>query len=190
MVAAGGRAVSAAVRVNDAAAPDFASLQTRVLAPGFPWHYARATREDDGQENPWLRSWVHMVYDHGNWYSQDGQFILSQILATMAAVGEPIANIFRIRIVLNTITDQPYLNGAHVDFVWPHKTALLYLDDADGDTVIYQERWEGERPQAFTVSDQVAPAANRLVLFDGQRFHTGTTPTRTARRVVLNVNYD
>jgi hypothetical protein len=178
------------MRVVDQAAPGFAELQSRILEPGFPWHYARATREDDGEENPWLRGWVHMVYDHGKWYSHDGEFILKQIVAMMGAVAEPIVNIYRIRIVLNTITDRPYLSGAHVDFVWPHKTALLYINDADGDTVIYEELCESGRPQTFTVAEQIAPAANRLVLFDGQRFHTGTTPTRTARRVVLNVNYD
>ena len=178
------------MRIIDKAAPGFAELQARILEPGFPWHYARATREDDGGDNPWLRGWVHMVYDHGQWYSRDAEFILQQIIAMMNAVAEPIGSIYRIRIVLNTITDQPYLNGAHVDFVWPHKTALLYINDADGDTMIYEELCEGERPETFTVSHQVAPAANRLVLFDGLRFHTGTTPTRTARRVVLNVNYD
>jgi len=178
------------MRVIDQAAPGFAELQARILEPGFPWRYARATREDDGEENPWLRGWVHMVYDHGHWYSQDAEFIVKQVVAMMGAVAEPISSIFRVRIVLNTITDRPYLNGAHVDFVWPHKTALLYINDADGDTVIYEELCADERPQTFTVAQQIAPVANRLVLFDGQCFHTGTTPTRTARRVVLNVNYD
>jgi hypothetical protein len=177
------------MRVIDNAAPGFGALQEKILAPGFPWHYARATQKD-GVDNPWLRGWVHVVYDHGNWYSQDGEFILNHIVDMFAAVNEPATNIYRIRLVLNTITDQPYLNGAHVDFVWPHKTALLYLDDADGDTVIYEETWREERPAAFTEAGRFAPAANRLVLFDGLRFHTGTTPARAARRVVLNVNYD
>jgi hypothetical protein len=178
------------MRVIDKAAPDFGGLQAKVLEPGFPWYYARATREGDGEESPWLRGWVHMVYDHGQWYSQAGEFIVQQIVAMMGAVGEPIQSIYRIRIVLNTITDRPYLNGAHVDFVWPHKTALLYINDADGDTLIYEERCAGVRPETFTLRQQIVPVANRLVLFDGQRFHTGTTPTRTARRVVLNVNYE
>ena len=178
------------MRVIDDAAPGFAALQEKILAPGFPWHYARATQKTDGPENPWLRGWVHVVYDHGHWYSQDGEFILNQIAAMFAAVGEPATSIYRIRLVLNTIADRPYLNGAHVDFFWPHKTALLYLDDADGETVIYEERWSEQPPAAFTEAARVAPAPNRLALFDGLRFHTGTLPTRAARRVVLNVNYD
>ena len=178
------------MRVIDNAFPTFGELQDKILEPGFPWFYARGTREDDGNANPYLMGWVHMVYDHGKWYSNHAEFILKQIISAMAAIGEPMQNVYRIRIVLNTISDQPYLNGAHVDFGWPHKTALLYVNDADGDTVIYEERWAEVRPETFTVAQTVAPLANRMVLFDGLHFHTGTTPTKTARRIVLNVNYD
>src|ERR1700759_2739751 len=86
------------MRVIDKAAPGFADLQAKVLEPGFPWHYARATREQDGEENPWLRSWVHMIYDHGHWYSQAGDFILGQVIAMMGAVGEPLRSIYRVRV--------------------------------------------------------------------------------------------
>ena len=180
------------MRVVDNAAPDFAALQAKILAPGFPWYYARGTRENDGNTNPYLYGWVHLVYDKGQWFSQDYELFVNQIIAMMAAVAEPIENIYRVRLVLNTISDQPYLNGAHVDFVWPHKTALLYVNDADGDTLVYDERWQDEakEPETFTVAHRIPPAANRLALFDGLNFHTGTTPTKTARRIVLNVNYD
>ena len=87
------------MRVVDNAAPDFAALQAKILAPGFPWYYARGTRENDGNTNPYLNGWVHVVYDHGHWYSQAGEFIVQQIIAMMGAVGEPIQSIYRIRIV-------------------------------------------------------------------------------------------
>jgi hypothetical protein len=29
-----------------------------------------------------------------------------------------------------------------------------------------------------------------VFMFDGLQLHTGTTPTKTARRIVLNINYD
>jgi hypothetical protein len=179
-----------ATRIVDDAMPGFAELQARVLAPGFPWYYARATRETDGAANPYLAGWVHLVYDHGKWYSQDAQFITGKIIEAFQAIEEPAETVFRIRIVLNAVSDQPYLNGPHVDFVWPHKTALLYLNDADGDTVIYEERWREGYGGPYTVAQAIAPKAGRMALFEGLRFHTGTTPTKTARRVVLNVNYE
>ncbi len=170
--------------------PNFAEFQAKIMAPGFPWYYARATKQTDGYINPYLYSWVHLVFDDGKWYSEAAQFISNEIVAALALANEAPKGVFRIRVIMNTITDQPYLNGAHVDFTWPHKTALLYINDADGDTVIYNERWESGVPETLTVAQDIQPVANRLVLFDGLRLHTGTTPTKTARRVVLNINYE
>jgi hypothetical protein len=42
----------------------------------------------------------------------------------------------------------------------------------------------------YTPEHRVAPVANRLVLFDGLQFHSGTTPVKTPRRVVVNINYE
>ena len=66
----------------------------------------------------------------------------------------------------------------------------IYINDADGPTLIYKERWRPDHPEIYTVDQAVEPVANRMVLFDGLRFHTGTTPTRTNRRVVININYE
>jgi hypothetical protein len=178
------------VRVIDNAMPGFARFQAQVLAPGFPWYYARATRKEDEGANPWLYGWVHLVLDNGEWFSQHHDLFMDEISRMFIALAEPVKGIHRIRVVLNTLTDQPYLNGAHVDLMIPHKTALLYVNDADGDTVIYGESWREGYAGPYTEAHRVAPAANRLVLFDGQTFHTGTTPVKTPRRVVVNINYD
>jgi hypothetical protein len=180
------------VRIVDDAMPNFAALQERVLSPGFPWYYARQTKKEDAGANPWLNGWVHLVYDGGQFYSHDHPLFTEQIGYLLGALGEqPREGVRRIRLIMNTMTDQPYLNGAHVDLMFPHKTLLLYLNDSDGDTLIYKERadhpdWTGP----LTLDQAVAPKANRAVLFDGQQLHTGTTPVKTARRVVLNINYE
>jgi hypothetical protein len=178
------------MRVIDDAMPDFADLQAAIMAPGFPWYYARGTREDDGNANPYLYGWAHMVFDKGAWYSEQAGFITHKVAGLLQALKESVNSLLRLRIVMNTISDQPYLNGPHVDFVYPHKTALLYINDADGDTVVYNEQWNDGIPDPLTVARTVAPAAGRAFLFDGLQLHTGTTPTKAARRIVLNINYD
>ncbi len=178
------------MRIVDDAMPDFELFQAHILGPGFPWHYARATKEDHGPVNPWLMGWVHMVFDDDKWYSQSHSLFVKAITAAMINVLEPVKGIYRIRIVMNTITDRPYLNGPHVDFKFPHKTALLYVNDADGNTLVYNERWAAGGHGPLTIAREITPVANRMVLFDGLRLHTGTTPTTTGRRVVLNINYE
>ena len=178
------------MRIIDNAMPNFAEVQDRILAPGFAWYYARATKKTDEPINPYLYGWVHLVFDDGKWFSDAAQLVGEGVLGALAQAGEPVKGVFRIRLILNTISDRPYLNGPHVDLLMPHKTALIYLNDADGPTLIYNERWSEPMPQTFTVGAQVEPVANRMAIFDGQRFHTGTTPTRTPRRIVLNINYE
>jgi len=178
------------VRVIDDAMPGFAAFQAQVMAPGFPWHYARATRPGDEAANPWLNGWVHLVLDNGQWFSPHLDLFMDSLTQMFVGLGEPVQGIHRIRVVLNTLTDRPHLNGAHVDLTTPHKTALLYVNDADGDTVIYEERWREGYAGPFTEAHRVAPVANRLALFDGLTFHTGTTPVKTPRRVVVNINYE
>ena len=170
--------------------PDFPELQAAIMAPGFPWYSALGTRVDYGNVNPYLYGWVHMVFDKGNWYSEQAGLITHKVAGLFRALNEPVENILGLRIVMNTISDQPYLNGAHVDFVYPHKTALLYINDSDGDTVIYKEQWKDGVPEKLTVAQTVPAVANRVFLFDGLHLHTGTTPAKTARRIVLNINYD
>ena len=178
------------MRVIDNAMPGFADFQAQVMAPGFPWHYARATKPGDEGVNPWLYGWVHLVFDNGQWFSHHHDLFMNAISQMFIALNEPVKGIHRIRVVLNTLTDQPYLNGAHVDLLIPHKTALLYVNDADGDTLLYQERWREGYDGPYAEAHRIAPAANRLVLFDGLTFHTGTTPVKTPRRVVMNINYE
>ncbi len=77
----------------------------------------------------------------------------------------------------------------HVDYMNPHTTALYYLDSADGDTVFFNQRYQGGlQPQEFSVASRLAPRANRLVVFDGLQYHTATAPCSSELRMVVNVN--
>ena len=180
------------MRIIDSAVPDFPALQELILAVGFPWYYARQTKPAEGQPvNPFLHGWVHMVFDNGVYYSEFADKIFAWVRPALVQAGESVSMLHRIRIVLNVITDQPYLNGAHVDLPnYPHKTALIYMNDSDGKTVIYNERWQPGYDGPFTVAQEIDAVANRMLIFDGMRYHSGTTPAKTPRRVILNVNYE
>lgn len=56
------------------------------------------------------------------------------------------------------------------------KTAIYYLNTNDGKTV-------------FENGKEINSKANRLVVFSGKLFHTGTTHTDTLYRSVINFNY-
>ena len=73
-----------------------------------------------------------------------------------------------------------FLAGFHVDFEYEntpnYKTGLFYLSDTDGYTVLE----DGTRVECVK---------NRLVIFNGSIFHSGTTCTNKNRRTTLNFNY-
>jgi len=102
----------------------------------------------------------------------------------------------RVRLGLLTRGQEQILNPPHVDFHYPTYTGLLYLNDVDGDTHFYKERFESvEKEQklrknnSFTLDRKVSPKANRLILFDGNIYHSSQTPTTEAYRWVINFNW-
>jgi len=73
------------------------------------------------------------------------------------------------------IIERPY----HVDFELPNavqKTAIFNIITCDGYT-------------RFEDGDNVPSVENRMIIFDGNMKHAGTTTTNEKARVVINVNY-
>jgi len=88
-----------------------------------------------------------------------------------------VAAIIRIKANLTTKTPSIVEHGYHVDQRFPHsKTAIFYLNTCDGYT-------------SFENEGIVESVENRIVIFDSDKRHTGTSLTNDPRRVVININY-
>ena len=182
----------------------FKKIQEEILGFGFDWHYGRRVNEDDGSnENSFLIGWVHVV---AGWESEQKftpelySLIESELSKVLTNNNEPCGEIIRVRIVCNTTADKSYITQPHVDCDYTHQTVLFYINDADGDTIIYNEKFKPglgiESVQLcraikhkLTIKAEIKPKANRLVIFNGLHYHSGTTPTESDRRVVMNINY-
>ena len=79
---------------------------------------------------------------------------------------------------------------AHIDQPTPHFATIFYLNDSDGNTVIYNEKYDDSIgiPEKLTVQQEIEPRANRLLIFDGLYIHTGHTPSEHNNRIILNSN--
>ena len=80
------------------------------------------------------------------------------------------------------------LGYPHIDDIEPHTVALYYLDSADGGTTLYNEHGPAT-PQEFTVHTTINPEPNKLVLFNGLRFHSANPPLTSRKRIVVNMNF-
>jgi hypothetical protein len=168
----------------------------------FPWNYGRTAKGEDTVENPFLRGFVRVVINDGILVFDPHRIIEPAVRLALGYAGEKVKSILRIRCILNTVADKNYEFGTHVDLQQPHRTALIYLNDSDGDTIIYNERLtptlstlggnleiDDDTLPELTIKQTVAPKANRMAIFDGHLYHSGRTPTTVSRRVAININY-
>ena len=109
--------------------------------------------------------------------------------------GQPFSRLLRIRLGMFTksAVEAPYHNP-HVDFYQHHQNAIYYVNDTDGDTVLFNETFEDvsqeqsvayTREQRFTIAKRVSPKKGRMFGFPGQHYHASMHPTKSASRIAI-----
>jgi hypothetical protein len=111
----------------------------------------------------------------------------------------PFTALLRIRIGLFTKGAVEALHhNPHVDFYEPHRTALYYVNDTDGDTFVFEDTYEQvgahQAPAhasagKFTVADRIAPKKGRMAAFDGKHYHASMHPQAHVSRIVVTFNF-
>jgi hypothetical protein len=66
------------------------------------------------------------------------------------------------------------------------KSLLYYVNNSDGDTILYNERFNGEPVGRVTEQLRVSPKKGRAIIFDSNQIHSGSAPTKKGYRVVIN----
>ena len=95
-------------------------------------------------------------------------------------------------------------HAPHIDMVYSHKAALIYMNTCNGYTGMVNDDWErpemiqydkenhkfeGDSFSDFSKENRVESVANRLCLHDGSVPHYSTTCTDARKRLVLAINY-
>jgi hypothetical protein len=126
--------------------------------------------------------------------------LLPLLFALCDRANLPYQSLLRIRLGLfpKTLIDVPHHNP-HVDFYnVPHRTAVYYVNDSDGDTFVFKETSNElnleqslahTREQKFTVAARVSPKKGRIVCFDGKHYHASMHPMKAAYRMAITFNF-
>ena len=104
--------------------------------------------------------------------------LVSLILPCLFQIQDHLDSPRILRARLDMTLYHPYCipHQEHTDMDIPHYSAVYYLNNSDGNTIIGDTK--------------VAPRANRVVVFDGDIVHNGHSPCEHHNRIIINSNYD
>jgi hypothetical protein len=89
----------------------------------------------------------------------------------------------------------------HIDKAEPHVTIIYYINDSDGDTLIFNDENNKHLKNIkqfmnndnfldfknFELNKCISPKKGRVVVFDGNLWHYGKYPTKGERNII-NIN--
>ena len=184
----------------------FVKLSSYLLSQEFPWFYTEHVSLDPidnnikNKEAVETDGYAHLFYDRdlrleavtnvvmedfNNQIQNRFGITYDDIIRSRASIKHPKIG----------YTEENY-NLPHVDYFMPHLSLIYYLNDCDGDTRIFEEKFTpvpagpnlGISYDTFTVKDRVSPKANRLLVINGLKYHTASNPIKSKRRVIININ--
>lgn len=157
-------------------------------------HCTNTSGEKSVENSDWINSFSSIIYGNGE-YHGSSDFIFNILIRALDYQDQELDLLLRIRLGLILRTPSPINHGEHVDWYDPVnklRTGLFYINDSDGDTFIYKEKYNvdlAERPKVFNLKKQISPLENRWYDFDGKRYHNSTSPINHNYRLVLTFNY-
>lgn len=160
----------------------------------FPWYYQRNISYSDNH---------HANRDNlgnfgfGFWIKKEDWTDTSMTKFLMPfcyRVAETISatSIMGVRIDMTMFNPFNHMHQPHIDLDIPHYASVYYVNDSDGDTILYNESYRGnevEEMKSLTIKEKISPKANRLLVFNGKYYHTGHSPSKHKNRIIINSNY-
>jgi GR25 family glycosyltransferase involved in LPS biosynthesis len=152
---------------------DFIEIKNLLLSKNFPWYYGVVVEDDaiveDQLGDAYNFQFTHVFYNNflsnGEYY-----FKLEKLLTKINP-----KSLLRIKANLSPRTDKIVEYGYHIDF--PDViSCIFYINTNNGYT-------------KFKTGEIVDSVENRIVFFDSNHLHTGSSCTDQDRRIAINLNF-
>ena len=153
----------------------FQYIQNVMLGPNLTWNYNDGIVGSD--DPPGSFQFTHTFYAAHGVTPDPDKMIKSPWLSILDPVVRQLGGSgWRIKANMGPKTTEIRRNKFHIDF--PNiETAVYFINTNNGWT-------------EFQNGDKVESVANRIVIFDSNTMHTGTTCTDQKVRVLINFNYE
>lgn len=175
----------------------FSSIANCITSNEFQWYFQNDISGKIVTDDLGDFGFSHVFYKDGetksDWFEDIIPFV-NKVLNFTDSV-----EILRARGDLTLYNKDCHKHKTHVDLTCENTTAILYITNSDGNTILYDQHNKFTDPEKihnyiyenekdFNIVKEIEPVANRLVVFNGLRFHTGHSPTKHKRRILLNIN--
>jgi hypothetical protein len=169
-----------------------ADLQDEILSEKFEWTFRDYT---SGGECPNF-AWIHDANTedcHQLVHVTSGKSAINSLMGPLIYnIAETVGyNVQIQRIKINLMTPNPFrqnpnsYNRPHVDHSRPDAmTAIYYVNDSDGDTIIFGNDYTGNDPGDLKIIERITPKAGTLILFPSKLYHASSSPTSGKRSVI------
>jgi len=149
----------------------FLDIRNTMLNANFPWYFANSVVSEDVL----CHELYNYQFGHSFYFNYGFQSEYTKIIIPILEKLNPIA-ICRIKGILLPRTEENIMHGFHIDNVHKTKVAIYYVNTNNGYT-------------KFLDGAKINSKSNRLVIFDSDEYHTGSTCTDEKVRVAINFNY-
>ncbi len=165
------------------------------LHPSFPWALTIDAVEGIDEylnlkENS-IPGIFHTFFYNGQLCSERFEDI-KWILPEFEKIGLDTKKIIRVRAGMFFKHPDKTPHICHVDAKVPHTTAVYYVNDCDGDLLLYNETFKThpwKKPELPTEFARFSPAQGKLAIFDGQHYHASSYPTVKPLRLAITFNF-
>jgi len=149
---------------------DFEEIKNLILSPLFPWNFTPfVTYKKENLPIPASYYFTHHFWS--GFHAEPESQVFTPILNLLECKA-----LLRIKSNLYPSTETIVHHDYHVDYDFPHKGAIFYLNTNNGLTVLED-------------GTEIKSIENRLLLFDSSKPHRSTTCSDDKCRVNVNFNY-
>lgn len=181
--------------IDDFLSPSYFDLIEKVCSTELEWTYTKNITDSNVITDKSQFGYSYPIHDENGHIMSFFTCILSGFLhTTLDRVKKE--RILRSRCDMTINTKEKIMHIPHVDFedpFIPNITTIFYItDNEDAETVIFDKKITGKcnfETCDLKVLKKINPKRNRLVIFDGDYLHTGHSPTKEDRRILINSNF-
>jgi len=175
-------------------------IKNILYSSNFNWHYILETETGHNLD---AGSFANVVFQSNHRIDPEISIKLEMcLMSALDTVKLKLAELLRIRVGMALKSNFVESHLPHVDNPHQHLVAIMYLTTCDAPTLIYNEQYDTTTPtigsyefynkklnSKVTIKQKIDCIENRMVIFNGSYYHSGTKPTNVGRRIVINFDF-